>query len=252
MITFIIVDDEALAQEAFLSSVVWENYGFQAVGTAANGRLGLELIRKVHPDVVFTDIKMPVMDGIELCEHVSAEFPNIKLVLLTAYKDFEYAQRALQYGVSDYILKNQIGEERIGELLGKLNQHFTAKSSQDRLSAHNLRQSLLLGDNPAYTPEMFSAPAKVACLYVYVEPPFMEGLSQGEVPVPMTCLDSYRSSRMIYGNLQIFDVLWIDSNTRLFLAEEVEKKSAKTSSAAQDLIQDIKGKYHYYPKRKKI
>ncbi len=100
----IIVDDEPIILEG-LSSYNWRSFNFQLIGTASNGAVALELMKQQTVDVIITDIKMPVMDGMELSKAVKQLHPQCKIVIITGHKDFEYARGALQIGVSDYLLK---------------------------------------------------------------------------------------------------------------------------------------------------
>jgi two-component system, response regulator YesN len=105
MMSIVLIEDEPSALR-FLTSII-ENRctGFQVVDTAENGAEGLEKIRQLKPDVVITDIKMPVMDGIELVSRTRDEFPFIYSVIASGYQDFEYARGALHSGAVDYLLK---------------------------------------------------------------------------------------------------------------------------------------------------
>ena len=80
MLKVVVIDDEVLARLGIKSMIDWASLGCEVVGDAENGKTGLELIRKLVPDIVLTDIKMPVMDGLELIEHVRREFKNIKIL----------------------------------------------------------------------------------------------------------------------------------------------------------------------------
>jgi two-component system, response regulator YesN len=99
-----IVDDEFFICDG-LMSFHWKELGFEAVGSTYNGEEALELLEKELVDVIITDIKMPFMDGIELIKRVSSQYPKIKIVLLTGYKEFDYAKAAIKSGVSEYLLK---------------------------------------------------------------------------------------------------------------------------------------------------
>lgn len=114
-----IVDDEYLVMESILHSIPWEKVGFEITGMAKNGKAALALIEKNVPDVVITDIKMPVMDGIELITNINIRFPNIKVIILSSYNDFEYAQKAIDCKVFSYILK-PIHEENLQCVFQKL------------------------------------------------------------------------------------------------------------------------------------
>lgn len=101
----LIVDDESLLRQGFMHMTDWPNHGFQIVGEAANGKEALEIIAQKSPDIVVTDIKMPVMDGIELTKIIKQDYPQTQVVILSSYNDFEYVRETLRLGAFDYILK---------------------------------------------------------------------------------------------------------------------------------------------------
>lgn len=100
-----LVEDESVIREGFRDKIPWEQYGFQLVGEAGDGEMALPMIRKIRPDVLITDIKMPFMDGLSLSEIVKEEFPKMKIIIISGYDDFEYARRAITVGVDQYLLK---------------------------------------------------------------------------------------------------------------------------------------------------
>lgn len=120
MIKVLFVDDEILAMEYLQSLVSWEEHGYQVVGHALNGRKALEIFEKENPQIVISDIKMVGMDGLELTKQLKTKNPDVAVILLSAYKDFEYAQKGIEYGVSNYLLKHELCEEKILEELGKV------------------------------------------------------------------------------------------------------------------------------------
>ena len=85
--------------------IPWLEYGFELVGEAGDGEIALPLIREIKPDVLITDIKMPFMDGLALSKLVKKELPATKIVIVSGYDDFEYAQQAISLGVECYLLK---------------------------------------------------------------------------------------------------------------------------------------------------
>lgn len=106
MYNLLIVDDEAETREALSSYFPWDEVGFEVVGQANNGQEALQFIAGVERvDVVLTDIKMPVMSGVELAEKLYNGHRHIKTVFISGYRDFEYAQKALHYRVKNYVLK---------------------------------------------------------------------------------------------------------------------------------------------------
>ena len=105
MYRVVLVDDEHMILEGLSRVVPWEKLGCEVSGTAGNGRDGLELIRRVKPDILMTDIRMPNMDGLGMIAALRSEFPRLQITVLTAFRDFEYAQTALNLGVCRYLLK---------------------------------------------------------------------------------------------------------------------------------------------------
>ncbi len=103
--TVVLVDDEQVILTGLMRVIPWEEYGCRVAGTAADGREGIELIRRVRPDILFTDIRMPNMDGLSMVAALKSEFPALKIAVLTAYREFDYARQAITLGVSRYLLK---------------------------------------------------------------------------------------------------------------------------------------------------
>lgn len=91
--------------------VPWEKYGCRIVGTATSGEEGLEVIRQERPDILFSDIAMPGMDGLEMIAALRMNFPDMMISILTGYRDFDYAQSAIRLGVTRFILKPSSMEE---------------------------------------------------------------------------------------------------------------------------------------------
>ncbi|MFC5469087.1 response regulator [Cohnella suwonensis] len=107
----IVVDDEDNARNLVPIIVDWHSLGYEFVGEATSGSEALELIEAVRPDVVFTDINMPFMDGLELSRLIKIRHPLVKIVIITAHPEFEYAKKSLQIGVQSFILKPLEAEE---------------------------------------------------------------------------------------------------------------------------------------------
>jgi len=115
----LIVDDEKLICE-WLEFCISKNPACQLVGIAHNGKEGLELFRKQEPDLVLTDIKMPVMDGMELLHAIRAQSATTKVVLLTAFAEFEIARKALREGANEYLLKTEMNNKVLQSLLSRV------------------------------------------------------------------------------------------------------------------------------------
>ena len=115
----ILVDDEEEVLESIHRNLDWEAYGFEVVETFCNGWDVLEFLESQEPDIVITDIRMPFMDGIELSKYISERYPQVKVMILSGYGDFNYAKEAMSYQVMDYILK-PINAEEFGEVLQRV------------------------------------------------------------------------------------------------------------------------------------
>lgn len=101
----LIVDDEPIICQGLMQTVPWNQIGVEVVGSAFDGEEALKMIKENRVDLVLSDVKMPVMDGLSLSEHLHNHFPHIKILIISGYGEFEYAKRAIQYGVKDYLLK---------------------------------------------------------------------------------------------------------------------------------------------------
>ena len=105
MYTVVLIDDEPLIVEGLRKVVRWEDYHCSVVGTADDAESGAKLTRSVHPDILFTDIRMPGVDGLTMLAGLRSEFPDMLVTVLTGYRDFAYAQQAIRLGVSRFLLK---------------------------------------------------------------------------------------------------------------------------------------------------
>lgn len=116
MLRVFLAEDETIIRETLRDTVPWAQCGYTFAGEAADGEMALPLIRKLRPDVLITDIRMPFMDGLALSKLVLQEFPQMKVIILSGYDDFEYAQKAIGLGVERYLLKPITKSTLIGVL----------------------------------------------------------------------------------------------------------------------------------------
>lgn len=149
-----LVEDEIVTREGIRDAVDWAAAGYQFCGEAPDGEIALPLIRERRPETVITDIKMPFMDGLQLCRILKETLPATKIIILSGHDEFKYAQEAIQIGVTEYLLKpivpqdllaalrkvaRQIDEER------QTNAHLEALQEQMATHRPMLRERCLLG-----------------------------------------------------------------------------------------------------------
>jgi two-component system response regulator YesN len=115
-ITLLIADDEASIRNGLSTVVPWEEFGIMIVGKAQNGEEAYDIIKKCHPDIVITDIRMPGMSGLEMMEKVKQENIHTNFIILSGYGDFQYAQKAIQLGAKNYFLKPIKIDELVTEI----------------------------------------------------------------------------------------------------------------------------------------
>lgn len=160
MYTMIIADDEAELREALVQTVDWESIGFRVVGEAENGVEALELVEKLNPDLLLTDIKMPFLSGIDLARSAREISPAMNIAFISGFDDFEYAKQAIQYNIISYILKpvsaNELREEmlKIREKMdARVNElkHYRSPHDFDKLNLEYRSKlflySMLMEDN---------------------------------------------------------------------------------------------------------
>lgn len=136
MYKVLLVDDEILVREAIGRKIEWNRLGFELVGDCENGKDAIEFVEKTPVDLVLTDICMPHLDGMELSRYLHEHCPQTKIIIFSGYSDFEYAKQAIQYKVSEYILKPVTAKELtevLCRLKGKLDDMRKEERKIDKL-----------------------------------------------------------------------------------------------------------------------
>ncbi|OIJ17674.1 DNA-binding response regulator [Anaerobacillus alkalilacustris] len=157
----LIVDDELLIRQGIKHYINWEEEGFQIVGEASNGKEALALIASTDPHIIITDIVMPIIDGEELTRVVKEEYPQIEVIILSSFGEFDYVRSTFQCGVVDYILKPKLDGKILLEVLKKASNripHFqlTKKQSDSHLSIEKMIYKLISGYEVNYVPEQIA------------------------------------------------------------------------------------------------
>lgn len=141
-----LVEDEIVARESIRDNVDWPSLGFEFCGEAPDGEMALPLIETARPDVLITDIKMPFMDGLQLCKIIRERMPAVKIIILSGHDEFNYAQEAVRLGVTEYLLK-PIGVQDLGAVLrkvaGQLDREQEERESLQQLK-HQIEDDLAL------------------------------------------------------------------------------------------------------------
>lgn len=133
MYNLIIVDDEDIIRNGLANTIDWNSMGFHVVGTAWNGKKALDMLDTLNPDVILADIRMPGLSGIDLAKKIGEDYPDIYVVILTGFNQFEYAQRAIDYNVFSYLLK-PYNSENLQEVFGKLKKTIDKKKEVESIS----------------------------------------------------------------------------------------------------------------------
>lgn len=143
LIKVMLVDDDQLLLEDIQKLVDWAQLGFEIIGVFGNGQAAYSHLASCRPDFIITDIRMPCMDGLAFVAKVKESMPQVQMLLLTAYSDFDYAKEAIRLGVSDYVLKYDLNEETLtAELLKVRSRFFSNRSISVMSSQQKLEQFL--------------------------------------------------------------------------------------------------------------
>lgn len=146
-IKILVVDDEFIMRQGITHMIDWEKEGFHIIGQASNGQEAIEIIKENTPDIIISDVVMPQVNGIELAEFIQAKYPEIKIIILSSYSDFEYVKSSFQNGAIDYILKPSLNPSEILKTLKKISVKInnTLTIDNDTTKSSNILTRLLLG-----------------------------------------------------------------------------------------------------------
>ena len=128
----LIVDDEQIVRNGLKYTIDWKRYDMEIIDAVSNGKKALKVCEKEVPDIVITDIRMPVIDGLELTKILIDRYPDIQIIILSAYDDFKYAQEAIHAGAAEYILKAELDCDNLVAILLKMQERIQAKHSESK------------------------------------------------------------------------------------------------------------------------
>ncbi|NSW89243.1 MAG: response regulator [Firmicutes bacterium] len=154
MYDLMIVDDHKWTREGLTRNIPWKKKGIRVKYVVSNGKQALAAMNEHPVDIIITDIKMDIMDGLELTKHVKSKWPSTKIIMISAYPDFSYAQEAVNMGVSAYILK-PIKEEELIEKISRVIETIESERLNiskalefDRFNVSDLLKEYITGSRP--------------------------------------------------------------------------------------------------------
>ncbi|MBR5510111.1 MAG: response regulator [Lachnospiraceae bacterium] len=156
MYQVIIVDDEPIVKIALRSMIDWNALGFHICAAASNGEEALDMAERYHPDLIICDLKMPIMDGIELIKTVQERGMSCEFLVISNYEDFNYVRTALVLGAADYILKVSISPEELTSQLNKIRDKLDKKASDQKKTTASEEAILLHQEQHAALRDFFS------------------------------------------------------------------------------------------------
>ncbi|WP_417897829.1 response regulator [Bacillus haimaensis] len=133
MMKVLITDDEVQIRKGLRMKVEWEEEGFEIVGEASNGKEALDLLGRMDVDIVLTDVRMPIMDGMEFVKRCSQQHPQVKVIVLSGYSDFDYVRSSMIEGVKDYLLK-PVSPDELMEALLRIRSELLAEKQKEKES----------------------------------------------------------------------------------------------------------------------
>ncbi|RAV06364.1 response regulator [Paenibacillus sp. YN15] len=141
MFEVLLVDDEALARNDLKGMLDWEKHGFTVCGEAHNGAAALSIMERHPPHIVFIDVSMPVMNGVELSRLIRERFPRVKMIMLSSFDDYDYVRTCLKNGAMDYLLKHRLDAAALLSLLTKAAQDL--QSEERELEARSAQTQMI-------------------------------------------------------------------------------------------------------------
>ncbi len=169
MYKVVIVDDEKQIADGLCKMIRWSDIGFEVCGTARNGLDAVKLIKSCNADLVISDVRMPVMDGIKLLEHVRTEISEeIEFVILSGFGEFKYAQKAVQYNARNYLLK-PVDEDELYTTLLEIKSVLDEKKVRKNLKIRSFINSCISGEEAAGSDENLGIEEVYGLRYISVD-----------------------------------------------------------------------------------
>lgn len=165
-----VVEDQFHFRKGLVRMIEQSEHKWNVVGEAGNGKDALQLLDRHKPDLVLTDIRMPVMDGIEFVTHLRNSYPDTLVIILTGFKNFEYAQAAVKLGVMDYLVK-PCTEEDVRQVLWKANERFAGRGGKAKRVSNevpDMKQDNAIRKAIAYVKESYAQECRLTEVAAHV------------------------------------------------------------------------------------
>ncbi|WP_042273292.1 response regulator transcription factor [[Clostridium] dakarense] len=209
MLDILVVEDEAPIRDWVVYTISNISNNFNVLKSACNGKEAYELALELKPDVIISDIKMPIMDGIELTKKIKDVMPDITVVLLTNYAEFSYAKQAISCGVYEYLIKSEIRPKELKELLDRIDnnikndkeEEISTNKNSDIESIQSKKYSKAIEKAIEYIELNYKEHISLSIIskYVYLSPEYFSRLFKEEVGENfITYLTSYRMKKAEY------------------------------------------------------
>lgn len=238
MYKVVIIDDEPIIVEGLTRSIKWEKYNCEVVATAGSGIEGLKLFEKVHPDIVFSDIRMPQLDGLSMIAAVKSQYPNMEITILTGFQDFEYARQAICLGVTRFLVKPSKMDE-LQEAVETMVKNLQAKGFNDTMSGAADVQSVMSEDTVGETENQEVEESEASSFLVtnalkYMEEHYREKLKLQDV-ADQVYVSQWHLSKLLnrYKGQGFSDIL---NNIRIEKAKELLKDPSLRIGDIADMV----------------
>ena len=151
MMRILVVDDEPMMRDVYQELIDWQEYGFTLVGAADDGKTALEMLQNTSVDIVITDLKMPIMSGLELIKKASEQFPQVKFIVMSGYDDFHLVREAYQLGVKEYFLKMEMDADVLLQSIFKIQKEIEAENEKIAQEINNVELFKKMYQNNFYS-----------------------------------------------------------------------------------------------------
>ena len=257
MLKIFLAEDEIVIRETIKKMIPWEDLGFELVGEAADGEMALPQLLRQKPDLLITDIKMPFMDGLTLAKLAKKELPNLKIVILSGYDDFNYAKQAISIGVEDYLLK-PITKKALIERLSEIRSRYENEKSQKEYYEKFLREMQAYEKNSSrdFFEALVSGTMDTMEIYKKAEKLGMDIVAEAYniLLFTMNCEENYSGHRERYSeweaeSLQLLEEFFTGNSSAILFRSNVfsygvlikgqKEKIEEETSICVEKIQDI-------------